>query len=287
LGFRQDVDEAIRQAATLIPALTKDAMRGDLHAEYLLGSAYNEGLGVAPNEAHALAYLRQAASKSYALAEWAIANDILRKSRSGSWVDLLGRAADHGAAGAATLYGGLVSQTDPKEAKRRFGQAAGLGDPVAKTQLGNILINETANGSTPCEACRLYREAAEANVPEAQVNFAVCLSRHEVTGCTDTNGARLFRPDPCAEREWLQRAARQRNPLALYDLGVNYVLRKCQPREDDRDRGIELIREAAGQRFAPAERALRDLKEKHPVQYAAQDNSQFSDQIEVKAGKDH
>jgi TPR repeat protein len=74
LGYPRDAAKASAIAAMLVDAVRRQAAQGHLEAVFLMGTAYDEGLGVAEDPAQALDWFRTAAAGGHTLAEHNIGN---------------------------------------------------------------------------------------------------------------------------------------------------------------------------------------------------------------------
>lgn len=133
LGYARDETRARAIAALLVDAVRRQAAGGVVEAIFLMGTAYDEGLGVDEDPAIALEWFRRAAAQGHTLAEHNLGNAY---------------AAGRGVA------------ADAAEAVRWWLKAGGKGDAVPQLRLGEAY--ERGQGVAPdlALAKRWYAEAA-------------------------------------------------------------------------------------------------------------------------------
>jgi TPR repeat protein len=133
LGYPRDGAKAGAIAAMLVDAVRRQAAQGNLEAVFLMGTAYDEGLGVAEDPAQALDWFRTAAAGGHTLAEHNIGNAY---------------AAGRGVA------------ADPAAAVTWWTRAATKGDAVPALRLGEAYERGTGVPVDLVTARRWYADAA-------------------------------------------------------------------------------------------------------------------------------
>lgn len=133
LGFPRDEARARLIAEQLVGAVERQAGRGIVEAVFLMGTAYDEGLGVAEDPAAALAWFQKAAAAGHTLAEHNIGNAC---------------AAGRGIA------------ADPAAAVAWWLKAAAKGDAVPQLRLGEAYERGTGVAVDLAQARRWYADAA-------------------------------------------------------------------------------------------------------------------------------
>jgi TPR repeat protein len=147
MGYVEDVARARDIASGVIGAVRALAARGDVEASFLLGTAYDEGLGVAPDPEEALRWYRSAARMGHVLA----AHNVGNVHRNGLGVPADAsvavawwlRAAHAGDVIPALRLGeayeaGLGVRVDPERARRWYERAAAAGNATAAVALGRL-----------------------------------------------------------------------------------------------------------------------------------------------------
>lgn len=109
MGFERDEEEARRLASTVIRAVQRAAESGVLEAVFLMGTAYDEGLGRTEDPGRAALWHRRAAEKGHVLGAHNLGN--------------------------AYWEGRGVAQ-DPSQAVKWWTQAAVEGDAITQLRLG-------------------------------------------------------------------------------------------------------------------------------------------------------
>lgn len=133
LGYPRDEARAAAIAALLLDAVRRQAANGVVEAVFLMGTAYDEGLGVDEDPAVALDWFRRAAASGHTLAEHNIGNAY--------------------AAGRGTA-------ADPAEAVRWWLKAAAKGDAVPQLRLGEAYERGVGVARDLEAARRWYADAA-------------------------------------------------------------------------------------------------------------------------------
>lgn len=147
LGYERDEARAQTIAAEVIDEVRRRAEAGGIEAAFLMGSAHDEGLGVAVDGAAAVAWFRRAATAGHTLAEHNLGNAYAAgrgvTSDAGQAVTWWRRAAQKGDAvtqlrlGEAYESGSGVAR-DLAMARRWYADAAGRGNPAAARALARL-----------------------------------------------------------------------------------------------------------------------------------------------------
>ena len=140
MGFARDEEKARRLAGQVIDAVEASALAGVLEAVFLMGTAYDEGLGKPVDPAQAARWHRRAAERGHVLG----AHNLGNAYSEGRGVPL-----------------------DPAQAVAWWTQAADKGDAITQLRLGEA--SEAGRG-TPRDlkaAVDWYRRAAEAGNAQA------------------------------------------------------------------------------------------------------------------------
>jgi TPR repeat protein len=251
MGSSRDPEKARVLATSVFDDVRIQANAGTPAAEFLVGSAYLDGLGVDQNVGTALTWLRRAARHGYPLAQWSLGILLLRGEsvarNDAEGEQLVHAAAENGVALAATE---LAVREDDRgnhvSALVWYRRASELGDPAALVRIGTM--QEDGLGvavANRCEACQTYERAAVLGVSDGQVNLGRCYEVG-VEACS-VEGAAKYQIDPCQAQQWYAQAAAANppNPTGLYNLGISLVRGICKPAADDVERGLKYIENAA------------------------------------------
>ena len=196
------------------------AEQGDGWAQYILGLMYDNGDGVAEDDAEAVRWYRLAAEQDHALAQNALGNmydngDGVAEDDAEAvrWYRL---AAEQGDAHAQKNLGLMYDRgegvtADTTEAVRWYRRAAEQGHDVAQTFLGYMYANGRGVAEDDAEAVRWYRLAAEQGYVNAQTFL----------GLMYENGEGVAEDDAEAVR-WYRKAAEQGYARAQYRLAEMY-----------------------------------------------------------------
>lgn len=133
MGLPRDEARARAMATIVIDAVRRQADRGSAEAQFLVGTAYDEGLGVAEDAAAAIPWFQKAAAQGHTLAEHNLGNAY--------------------AAGRGVI-------TDAAEAVRWWLKAGGKGDAVVQLRLGEAYERGTGVTRDVSMARRWYADAA-------------------------------------------------------------------------------------------------------------------------------
>jgi TPR repeat protein len=152
--------------------------------------------------------------------------------------NLLTRAAAAGDGAAARVMGegfvtGWMGAVDPGRAEQYLRLASDRGDLRGTLRLGEMLMTGHGVPKDEREGERLIRQAAAGGYPEAQAMYGVLRFLPYAGGLTD---------DPGEALEWLERAAAQSEPHAMYYLGMFYVEYGKRTGRLDPARGVDLFR---------------------------------------------
>jgi TPR repeat protein len=151
--------------------------------------------------------------------------------------ELLRRAASAGDAAAARVMGegfvtGSMGVVDPTRAEQYLRLASDWGDLRGTLRLGEMLMTGHGVPKDEREGERLIHKAAMGGHPEAQAMYGVLRLMPYMGGLTD---------NPDEALNWLERAAAQNEPRAMFYLGMFHIdFGKRIGRLDPR-RGAELL----------------------------------------------
>jgi uncharacterized protein len=192
------------------------AEQGNADAQYKLGEAYDDGLGVRHNAKEAVLWYRRAAELGHAKAQ-----------------NRLGFAYEKGRG---------ISMNDA-EAVKWYRKAAEQGDAIAQSNLGYMYANGRGTTKSDQEAVKWYRKAAEQGNASAQNDLGVAYS----------NGRGV--PQNYEEAvKWFRYAANQGDYLAQSNLGVVYYLGRGV--RQNYAEAVVWFRKAAEQGYAKAQTNL-------------------------------
>ncbi|MEO6065061.1 MAG: patatin-like phospholipase family protein [Lysobacterales bacterium] len=249
MSLGRDEDRGTRLASSVIDELEARARAGEPEAQFLVGSAYVDGLyfGVDRNRGDQL--IRLAAEQGYPLAQWRFG---LEKGDDASI-----EAAAHAGVVAAARHLGLahVGRQSPEEALKWFEVAAAHGYQPAALLIGNLVMDNLGTLGDACTACQWYRRGASANIAGAQANLGLCFEN----GVTCRAGDATFARNTCTAIDWYRKAAQTGNVTGLYNLGVSLRARSCSLPQDDIQKGDYYIEQAALQGYSPAIDARRSV----------------------------
>ncbi len=168
-----------------IPVLEKAAAEGNAPAQYNLGVACFEGLGVRQDYRKAARWLQAAAAQGDTRAQFRLGQMALR---------------------------GQGVQKDAASALQWFAKAATAGHPRAQSHLGAMYVRGIGAERNEMMARRWLEAAARQGEPESQVDLAIM---HML-------GMGGLAKDSAAAVRWLREAAGKGHPFAQYELGVAY-----------------------------------------------------------------
>ena len=147
LGYPRDQGQARAIATLLVDDVGRQAQQGSVEAVFLMGTAYDEGLGVAEDAAVALQWFRTAAADGHTLAEHNLGNAYAAgrgvAPDLSAAVEWWTRAARKGDAVTQLRLGEAYEQgrgvpVDLSTAKRWYGDAAARGNAAAAAALQRL-----------------------------------------------------------------------------------------------------------------------------------------------------
>lgn len=141
MGLPRDEARARAMAAIVIDAVLRQAERGSAEALFLMGTAFDEGLGVTEDPATAIAWFGKAAAQGHTLAEHNLGNAF---------------AAGRGVA------------ADAAEAVRWWVKAGEKGDAVVQLRLGEAYERGSGVPRDLAQARRWYADAASRGNAQAK-----------------------------------------------------------------------------------------------------------------------
>lgn len=133
MGLPRDEARAKAMAAIVLDAVRRQADRGSAEAQFLVGTALDEGLGVPEDPAAALEWFRRAAAQDHTLAQHNLGN---------------------------AFAAGRGVTADAAEAVRWWLKAGEKGDAVVQQRLGESYERGTGVPRDPAQARRWYTDAA-------------------------------------------------------------------------------------------------------------------------------
>jgi TPR repeat protein len=133
MGLPRDEARAKAMAAIVLDAVRRQADRGSAEAQFLVGTALDEGLGVPEDPAAALEWFRRAAAQDHTLAQHNLGN---------------------------AFAAGRGVTADAAEAVRWWLKAGEKGDAVVQLRLGESYERGTGVPRDPAQARRWYTDAA-------------------------------------------------------------------------------------------------------------------------------
>ncbi len=217
IGVMYDNGEGVAENdAEAIRWYRKGAEQGYARAQYLLGTMYENGEGVTENDTEATGWYRKAAEQGYARAQ-----------------HYLGTMYD---------FGKGVTENDT-EAVRWYRKAAEQGYARAQYNLGVMYYNGKGVAENDTEAIRWYRKAAEQGYARAQYNLGTMYENGEGVAENNTEALR-----------WYRKAAEQGQASAQYNIGTMYKNGKGVAENDTEAAGW--YRKAAEQGNAAAQNNL-------------------------------
>ena len=147
LGYPRDESKAQAIATLLVEAVRRQAGQGSIEASFLMGTAFDEGLGVSEHPATALEWFQKAAAGGHTLAEhnlgnaYAAGRGVARDALAavGWWTKaaLKGDAVPQVRLGEAYEQGKGVA-VDLSAARRWYGEAAARGNAAATAALQRL-----------------------------------------------------------------------------------------------------------------------------------------------------
>jgi len=141
MSLPRDEARAKAMAAIVVDAVRRQADRGSAEAQFLVGTAFDEGLGVAEDPAAAVEWFRKAAAQGHTLAEHNLGN---------------------------AFAAGRGVTADAAEAVRWWLKAGGKGDAVVQLRLGEAFERGSGVPRDPTQARRWYADAASRGNAQAK-----------------------------------------------------------------------------------------------------------------------
>ena len=198
-------------------ALEEQAQKGDAHAQYALGNAYEAGKGERQDLAKAVQWYRKAAEQGHSDAQFNLGNMYLQghgvvadEATAAEW---LRKASDQGVVDAqfllATLYrsGRGVAQ-DWAEAAKWFRAAADAGDAESAYLLSTMYLAGRGVARDAGEAYRWMVAASERGFPQAPFALAYMIAAGEGTAVDEVAaGARYRRAVAAADQRVVEEMA--------------------------------------------------------------------------------
>ncbi|MBI3736524.1 SEL1-like repeat protein [Candidatus Sumerlaeota bacterium] len=169
-GFPKDIDEAVKLSQSAIGSVRSLAESGNADAQFLLGAAFDQGIGIEANPAGAIRWVTQSAE-----AGQTVAMNYL------GWMYVEGRGAPK----------------DNTAAIAWFSRAADLGDTGAMHNLGWMLADGKGVPKDEAKAVEWFRKGAELGSARNMGNLGIFYNK----GCGVPKDAN-------AAIEWFQKAAR-------------------------------------------------------------------------------
>jgi len=195
--FPKDEQAGQELAREVIAEVKRMAHEGDVEAQFLLGSAYEDGLAVEPDAAASISWYAKAADGGHSVAIWNLAYHAARQGDHDQAAMYLTRAAEGGDVVAMNDLGVSYSAGKgvPKNnemAMKWYRKAADLGLPLGMLNTGGLF---EIQGDWD-QAFHWYKKAAQAGQPDGMHNLAVCYF----------HGYGVARDRELAD-EWLHKAA--------------------------------------------------------------------------------
>lgn len=222
-------------------------------AQVALGQCYLEGKGVAKDENKAISWFTECAQRGNVEAMYQLATLFLTPGAHQNLDEaqsLLQTAAQNGHAlsmltlGKLYHEGTLISKDDSK-ALYWYSQANSHNFPEAQYELAMLLLNES--WQTNEDPIQLLNKAAEHDYVPAQLALAKMYQ----------DGQKVPRNEASAFG-WYLRAAKMADPEAYYQIGLSFVHGQLK-QPQNRDLGVDYLKQAAELNYMPAQYALANL----------------------------
>ncbi len=220
-GFAKDEERGRRLAAQVIDHVRKRAKAGDAEAMFLLGSAYDEGLGVEADPVKVVYWYRKAVEKGNAPAM----NNLAWMYYEGRGVPQdydkavywFSKAAEKGEADAMFNLGlmyqsGLGVARDYEKAVYWFSKAGEKGYIGAIISLGMMYENGLGVARDYKKAVHWYRKGAEKGFAPAMTSLGVMYVKGQGVGL-----------DYDKAQYWFSKAAEKDDADAMFNLGMMYA----------------------------------------------------------------
>lgn len=264
-------------------------------AQYQLGLTYEEGNGVAQDDAQAVYWYRKAAEQGHALAQsnlasmyWTGRGVTQDDVQSAAWLQ---KAAEQGLSSAqgalGTFYaGGRGVAQDDVQAVSWLHKAAEQGDVMAQADLGTMFRLGRGVAQSDVQAAAWWRQAAEQGDAKSQSNLADMYSAGQGVAQDSIQAAILWRKaaeqghvtaqaslaacyfqgdgvaqDDAQAAVWWRKAAEQGHDVSQANLGSLYMEGRGVDKDDDQ--AAAWWRKAAAQ---GNEKAQSDLEVLHIIQ---------------------
>jgi TPR repeat protein/V8-like Glu-specific endopeptidase len=239
-----DIDKLAMQAREGdLHALIKliDASRSQVYAQFILGTMYEEGHGVAKDVKRAFDLYNKAARQGYTKAQYKLGVMYYQVEEVGKdyakafkWYE---KAAKQGHVEAQHRLGwmyedGCGVDKDGRQAVEWFKRAAGQRFAPAQFSLGWMYANGRGVAKDEQKAVRWFKKAAKQRYAQAQYKL----------GLMYANGWGVTKDDNTAV-EWFKKAAEQGDVAAQYNLGLMYANGRGIAK--DEEKAVEWFKKAA------------------------------------------
>ena len=220
-GAPRDKTRAAQLAAQAIGGVQQLADQGDPMSQFLLGSAYQIGLGVKVDGQQAVVWYRKAADQNYPAAMSNLAglyrDGQLVETDDKQAVALYQKAADLGHVRAMSGLGWMYEngrgvKRDEAKALALYKQAAALDDPDGMVKVGDSYQEGMGVAQDYGEAMKWYLKAAELGNARAM----------NAVGALYGKGLGV-KKDDAQSVAWYRKAAEAGDPAAMSNLGVRYM----------------------------------------------------------------
>ena len=200
----------------------KAANMGDESAQYYLGNAYEEGIGVEKDYEEAIKWYKKSANQGYVLAQSHLGGlyyfgEAVVSQNFGEAFKWLRMAANNNDASSQTILGdaynyGKGVDVNYTEAVKWYTKAALQGISNAQVNLGALYKNGLGVMKDEVESVKWFLKAAEQNDSYAQRRLGYAYWKGEGV---DVDYAAAFK--------WMKMSADQNDSMALYYLGYMYL----------------------------------------------------------------
>jgi hypothetical protein len=200
--------EFFLDAFELVKKHRKAAEQGDADAQYSLGLNYQQGFGVAQDDAEAVKWLRKAAEHGDAMSQFKLGDCCFNLGNCylhgrGVMKDLdesvkwFRKAADQNHAKAQyslafAYHDGKGVEKNDVEAVKWFRKSADQGNTGAQYDLGVCYADGLGVAKDATEAVKWFRKAAEQNYAAAQYNLGLCYRDGFGVAKDDVEGEKWF-----------------------------------------------------------------------------------------------
>jgi len=249
--------------ARAVKELTASAKAGEPQAQLDLGLLLLEGKGTSADAVQAYKWIRQAAEKglpeaAYQLGQMKEEGQVSEKNlaEAAEWYR---KAAEAGIVGAMASLGELYHNGDgfPKDDSQAaiwFRKAAEQNDVESQLALGKLYKYGLGVVRNLNEAGIWFRKAAQLGSPDGRYEVAMLLLDGQ-----EASGKNAHAPSPATVEaiHWLEAAADQNFPPALYALGMAHLGGITAPL--DMGVWLALLQQSADQSYPPALRQLGQM----------------------------